>query len=140
MESDTSVTRILGLTVGAFCAVAAGVIVIAAIVIGGWQANWWFTQQNINRTTTAIEHGQGYQTSKTDDLNQQIGNVLNTTVSMLGTSGSERAGLHAQRLGDARLACADVSQIVHVPADQAGWVKTNCLDGTLNPASPLLKN
>jgi hypothetical protein len=120
------------------------VTAVALVLIGGvtlvcWKAGWWFAARSAANQTKVIENGPGYQTAKTDDLNSQIANVLDLTTSMIGTSGSEYAALHAQRLGDARLACADASQITTIPADQQGWVSANCTDGTLNPASPLLK-
>lgn len=124
----------------ALIAVIVTVIALGGIItLVGWRVGWWFTQQDAARQTHVTESGVGYQTAKTDDLNTQIANVLNVTTSMIGTTGSEYAALHAQRLGDARLACADASQITTIPSDQQGWVSSNCLDGTLNPASPLLK-
>jgi hypothetical protein len=122
-------------------------VVIAAVVIAaagglaweGHQLGWWLASQNAKHQTQIVQNGLGYQTGKTDDLNAQIANVLDITTSMIGTSGSEYEALHAQRLGDARLACADASQINSIPSDQQGWVNANCSDGTLNPASPLLK-
>jgi len=111
---------------------------IAAVTVGGWQAGWWFKAHDATRQTQVTMDGLGYQTAETDDLNAQIANVVDTTTSMIGTSGAEYTALHAQRLGDARLACADASQITAIPADEAGWVTANCTAGTLNPASPLL--
>jgi hypothetical protein len=119
------------------------IAVVMALGIGvtfvGWKVHWWFATRSAANQTKVIENGPGFQLAKTDDLNAQIANVLDLTTSMIGTSGSEYASLHAQRLGDARLACADAAQITSIPADQQGWVNVNCLDGTLNPASPLLK-
>jgi hypothetical protein len=113
-------------------------LVGGGITYAGSRFGWWLGAQNAKHQTQITENGLGYQTAKTDDLNAQIANVLNLTTSMIGTSGSEYEALHAQRLGDARLACADASQITTIPADQQGWVTANCQDGTLNPASPLL--
>lgn len=109
-----------------------------ALTYAGSRFGWWLSARSAANQTKVVENGPGYQTAKTDDLNSQIANVLNLTTSMIGTVGSEYAALHAQRLGDARLACADASQITTIPADQQGWVTSNCTDGTLNPASPLL--
>jgi hypothetical protein len=114
-------------------------VVGGGITYAGAKFGWWLSARSAANQTKVIENGPGYQTAKTDDLNAQIANVLDLTTSMIGTSGSEYASLHAQRLGDARLACADAAQITSIPAGQQGWVSTNCLDGTLNPASPLLK-
>jgi hypothetical protein len=115
-----------------------GLVIVAGIIIGGAHFGWWLGAQNASHQTQIIEKGVGYQTSETDDLNRQIGNVLNVTTSMIGAAGAQYAALHAERLGDARLACADATQITVIPAGQAGWVRANCTDGTLNPASPLI--
>ena len=121
------------------------VVTVAVLLLGGgitligWQANWWFASRSAAHQTQITENGIGYQTARTDDLNQQVANVLGETTSMIGTSGAEYSALHAERLGFARLACADASQVNSVPADQQGWVAANCLSGTLNPASSLFK-
>jgi hypothetical protein len=114
-------------------------IVGGGVTYAGAKFGWWLSARSAANQTRVIENGPGYQTAKTDDLNAQIANVLDLTTSMIGTSGSEYDALHAQRLGDARLACADAAQITTIPADQRGWVAANCADGTPNPSSPLLK-
>jgi hypothetical protein len=129
--------------VGVPLALALCGVLIWGLVLGGFAidtANQKHQGQIINIQTHNIEKGQGYQQAKTDDLNAQIANVLNTTTAMTGTTGSQFDALHAQRLGDARLACADAAQITAIPAAQAAWVHANCEAGTLNPASPLFGN
>lgn len=45
-------------------AAALGVLLlIAAIVFGGWEAGWWFRQQNVNREYQVNRDSSGYQQS-----------------------------------------------------------------------------
>ena len=115
---------------------------LAALILGGWQAGWWFQQQDVNRQTKIIQNSDSNQVTLVQQLDTQIGNVSTATVQMDGVArGSQQwEDLHAQRLGFARLACMDAGQItIHVPASQSAWVSRNCLAGNLNPASPLYR-
>lgn len=130
-------------TAGAALAImAAAALVVLAVVYGSislYKGYWLFAQANANHQTKVIENGIGYQQAQVGVLNQQIANVEDLTTSMIGVTGTQLQADHAQRLGDARLACQAASQINTIPPDQRGWVHTNCLAGTLNPASPLEK-
>jgi hypothetical protein len=109
------------------------------IIWGGSQLGWWLNNQAAQHQTRTIQNGIGYQTGQITDLDQQIGNVTDLTTSMIGTSGITYAGFHAQRLGDAKLACADAAQIISIPSGDQGWVSQNCQSGTVSATSPLRK-
>jgi len=118
------------------------ILILAALILGRWRAGWWFAGQNVNRQTQIIQNSNSNQTALVQQVDTQIGNVLTATVQMDGVAkdSQQYADLHAQRLGFARLACADAAQVtIHMPASQVAWVAANCLAGTLNPASPLYK-
>jgi len=119
----------------------AGVVIVAGIVIGGWQANWWFASHNVNRQTRLLHNSYSYQSAEQSDLAQKISDVLTETTQMaaLSPASQQYADLHAQRLGEANLACADASQITAIPADETGWVRANCQAGSVSPSSPLEK-
>jgi hypothetical protein len=110
---------------------------LAALIVGGWRAGWWFAAQNATRQNSLIQHGVSNQESQEAQMTSGISTVLNITTQMTQASGQELADLQAQRLGVARVACQNAAQITNIPAQQAGWVRQNCLDGTVNPASPL---
>jgi hypothetical protein len=122
--------------VGAFAAA-----LTVGIVIAGWQLNWWFASHNINRQTTLIHDSNSYQQAEQADLTQKIADIYAETSQMAAVpAGSQQyADLHAQRLGEANLACADASQITAIPAAVAGWAASNCLAGAVSPSSPLEK-
>jgi hypothetical protein len=110
---------------------------LAALIIGGWQANWWFASHNATRQAHLIQSGVSNQESEEAQLTSGISSVLDITTQMSGASGQQLADLQAQRLGIAKVACQNASQITSIPAQQAGWVRQNCLDGTVNPSSSL---
>lgn len=47
-------------------ATVAGLVVAAAVVLGGWQAGWWFRGQNVNREYQVNTHSQGYVQAQVD--------------------------------------------------------------------------
>lgn len=114
-------------------------LLIAAIVVGGWQVGWWFHTQNVNRQAHVLHDSYGYQSATAADLQQKIADILIETTQMSADSptGISYADLHAQRLGEAQLACADASQLTAIPAAETGWVSSNCLAGAVSPSSPL---
>ena len=119
-----------------------GLGLIAALILGGWRAGWWFAGQDINRATKIIQQSNSNQTALVQQLDTQIANVATATVQMDGVAkdSQQYADLHAQRLGFARLACSNAAQVtIAMPSSQVTWIHRNCLDGTLNPASPLFK-
>lgn len=123
--------------VGIFC-----LVLLAALIVGGWQAGWWFAGQNVNRETHIIQNSDSNQRALVADITEKIGDVETATVQMDAASGQQYADLHAQRLGFARQACGDAAQLSS--ADVLGdnvpqWIATNCTAGTLSPSSPLFK-
>lgn len=138
MDSDTR--EILGMSLATIGAVIFGVLVIAGIVVGGWRAGWWFANQNINRETQMIHNSYSYQSATQTDLNQKIAGIEAITTQMDAASGQQLADLHAQRLGEAQLACQDASQLTadYLRGEQP-WVSQNCMAGAVSPSSPLEK-
>ena len=117
-------------------------VLLAGLVVGGWQAGWWFSNQNINRQTQQIQNSDSNQRALVADLTNQIASVETITVQMSAASGLQLADLHAQRLGVARIACGDAAQLSSSDVLGGGipaWIKTNCLAGTVSPGSPLEK-
>jgi predicted negative regulator of RcsB-dependent stress response len=116
-------------------------VVLSLLAVGGWRAGWWFRDQNVNRQTQLLHGSYSYQSAEQADLSQKIADIAAETIQMAGVSPSslQYADLHAQRLGEAQLACQDAAQITAIPAAETGWVRANCLAGAVNPSSPLEK-
>jgi len=54
--------------VKATLATLGALIVSAGVVLGGWSAGWWFTEQNVNREFQVNTHSQGYVQAEVDHL------------------------------------------------------------------------
>jgi hypothetical protein len=138
MDNDTR--TILGMGVAAFAGVILVILAVGGIVVGGWQAGWWFANQNINRQTHQIHNSYSYQSATQSDLTQKISDINTETVQIDGATGQQLADLKAQRLGEAQLACADASQLTadYLKGEQP-WVTQNCSAGVVSLSSPLEK-
>ena len=74
-----------------------------------------------------------------DDISAKLGKVADIDV-QLGYPGADAQALGAQRLGIARIVCQDAEQVNKVsdlPLDQQTWVRQNCANGDVAPASTL---
>lgn len=127
--------------IGALLAVATCVIVVAIIVVAGWQAGWWFQTENTNRQAQLDHNGFGFQQPLQIQIGDQIGQVLNlndqlaqaaqTDPTRIGTLAASRKGtvVHICQLA------AMVNPATPLAPDQADFVKTNCYAGSISPTS-----
>lgn len=139
--SDTSVTRILGLTVGAFCAAAAGVIVIAAIVIGGWQAHWWFAQANVNRTDKVTQQGYANQSALQAMVSNEFSDITSEQADERQTPANKPFD-QPQIISTAGKICFQLPQFApgySTDPQWRSWEHANCADGALSATSALRK-
>ncbi len=111
---------------------------IAALILGGWAAGWWFTNQNIGREAHAIRNGYSNQQTLREQITQQIANVDTLTTQIAATHDRNLiAALTAQRASIAGIACKDAAGVTGdpLPAQQAQWVTANCAAGVIRPGS-----
>jgi len=111
---------------------------IAALILGGWAAGWWFTNQNIGREAHAIRNGYSNQQTLREQITQQIANVDTLTTQIAATHDRNLiAALTAQRASIAGIACQDAAGVTGdpLPAQQAQWVTANCAAGVIRPGS-----
>jgi hypothetical protein len=123
-----------------FWTTVGGVVLVALVVVGGWQAGWWFHGQNVNRTSRLYQHSYGRQTALRDDISTKLGTVADITVQLGDTSISagQRAALKAQRLAVVRIVCQDAEQVntvTDLPPDQQTFVGANCTGGDVSTGS-----
>jgi len=118
-------------------AVLATVVVVAAIVLGGWAVGWWFTTQNTNREAHLYRSSYGNQQTLRDAITAGISQVATDTSQVDATSGQEQADLKAQRYAHVGQVCAEAAQVTGDPlsADQQAFVSTNCSAGAVSPTS-----
>ncbi len=122
--------------------------VVLVIVLIGWAAGGWFQVQNAKRqikiqniNAVGTRHGYEYQQSLRESITQEITGVLQIGPQMVGQPTAEVQALQSQRLAQLRQVCQDATGILGdpLPGDQQQFVKTNCLDGDVNPSSPYQK-
>jgi VCBS repeat-containing protein len=123
--------------------IGVGALVLLGILIwGGWQAGWWFSNQNATRQNQQIQNGASNQETLRAQITDKIATVEQITVQIAAASKATAPALKAQRAAVADLACGDAAQITGVPlrSQQATWVAQNCLNGSVSPQSPLYQS
>ena len=114
-------------------------LVLAVLILVGWQAGWWFAGQNATREAHLIRNGYSSQQSLREQITQQIANVDTLTTQIAATKDSNlTSALKAQRAAVAGIACQDAAGVTGdpLPAQQAQWVTVNCAAGAVRPGSP----
>ena len=116
-----------------------GIGVVAAVILGGWQAGWWFTAQNANREATVQQQGTGNQSAMRSEIPQKIADVQRYTLQIDNPAYKNMANdIKQSRSYAAQLVCGDAAQLNDVkelaPADQS-WVSNNCVGGELSATS-----
>lgn len=116
------------------------VIVIGVITFAGWQAGWWFSNQNASREAHQIRSGYSNQQTLREQITTQIANVGAFAVQIDQAAGDQQeiGDLWSQRVSVANIACQDIDEVTGdpLPADQAAWGRANCQEGSISPASP----
>jgi hypothetical protein len=120
--------------VGLFLSVIAG-----GLIVGGWRAGWWFSNQNATRQYQQTQNG----TSNQDTLRANIGTGFNkllqeeVQVGFYKSNPSLAKTIQVEAASQANTICGWAEQVtgVPLPADQATWVTRNCTNGVLSPSS-----
>lgn len=114
----------------AFALVGATVI-LSGLILGGWQAGWWFTKHNVNREAHVIRNSYGNQQTLRDQITAKLGDVTGLD-SQIAANPSDVVQLKAQRHAVANIVCQDAEQVSGdpLPIDQAQWISTNCVMGS----------
>lgn len=103
-------------------------VMVAALVIGGWKAHWWFAQHNADNQAKVIQHGYANQSSLRDEITQDITKIdeLNQEVSNGGNA--QDAAVEQHHLLD--VICADNDKLDSpLQGDQGDFVIAHCVDG-----------
>jgi hypothetical protein len=114
-------------------------IVIGAIVFGGWRVGWWFKEQNVERQAHVFRQSYANQERLREDLTEKIGTVLTIEAQIAEleprTEGEDIAKLQAQARGVLDIACHDASQISgdELSLEQSSYIAANCQLGNAAP-------
>lgn len=121
--------------------VIASLLLITGIVIGGWQAGWWFTVQNTNRQAHLIQQGYNFQSTLEQQISEGISNVNTVTTEIAQASGNSdyQSSLKAQRESDVATVCQQASEVtpssVPMPLESQKFVNMNCSGGSVRSSS-----
>lgn len=113
-----------------FGAGAVGVVVLGGVVMGGYEAGWWFKANNVNREAQTIRNGYANQQA----LRQRI-TANFTTITMIDSELAQQPSnaeeLAAQQKAVENQVCQFAEQITGdpLPGDQARWVTDHCVLG-----------
>jgi len=116
-----------------------GVALLVALVLGGWQAGWWFKTQNTNRDATLRQQGVGNQSAMVSEIPRKIADVQRYTLQIENPAYKDmKSSIEQSRSYAAQLVCGDAAQLNSLTelahADQT-WVVTNCVGGELSATS-----
>lgn len=119
-------------TVKVVVGTTAALVLSGGIILGGWEAGWWFTAQNTNRDAHVRRTSYGYQQTLRDQITKGIGDVMDVDRQLTQATGDNTTALTAQRRAMANQVCVNAAQITGDPlnADQASWVSQNCIMGS----------
>lgn len=107
-----------------------GLIVLAGITLGGWQAGWWFRTQDTNREAQVYEQSYGYQQSHAAALSNQISDIGRIDVQIAGTKDDQQvAMLTAQRNHEISDGCALFAGLTHPNPTLTQWAAIHCANG-----------
>lgn len=122
----------------------AGIVALAimsGVVLGGWQAGWWFSDHNATRQAEQTQNGYSNQVTLRQQISAKLADIDAETTQIAAADGNASliAALKAQRAAEAQIACADAAEISGIPleAQQSRWVAANCQAGVLSPGSSL---
>jgi hypothetical protein len=131
--------RILGMTVAVFASVAAGVILLAALFIGLWQAGWIFTQANVNRTDRVTQQGYANQSALQAQVSAGFTSIASEQADEQKNPGNV-AFDQPQIISQAGQICQQLPQFAPgypVNSQWRSWGNANCADGALSATSAL---
>jgi len=119
----------------------AALVVIALIVVGGWQLGWWFKTQNTNRQAQLYQNGYANQSAMRDEIGRKLEDVQRYTTQIGNPAyASDKANVEQSRAYAGMLVCGDAAQLnpgTQLPTDETRWIATNCEDGSLSPTSSI---
>lgn len=112
----------------AFCACVLGFFLLVGLIIGGWQAGWWFKEADVNRQSHVNRSSYGFQQAHEDELAHQITDITNIASQIADptTSPDQRVALGAQRKAEINEACRSFDQITDPTPSHAAWGAQNC--------------
>lgn len=114
---------------GLFQAIGIGLVallVIVAVVVGGWFAGWWLKSANTDRQAEIDRQNYGSQLAYIKKVQSSATDVATINVQIASVTPDQKAALEAQKTAIIAQGCSVASLIVDKPADVATFVAVNC--------------
>lgn len=113
---------------GGFAVAMGAIVVLAAIVFGGWQLGWWFKTQNTNRADVLYQQSYSAQNGAEQHLGQQISELATVSTEMTdpSVSAEQKTALAGQRHAMLDQACMTAQSITHPTPAHESWRSENC--------------
>lgn len=109
----------------------AALVLMTALILGGWQAGWWFKKHNLDRQNHLNRSSYGNQQTLRDEITKKLSTVTDLD-SQIVSNPVNKAQLVAQWHAVANIVCSDAEQVTGdpLPFDQLQWVGQNCVMGS----------
>lgn len=105
------------------------VVLIAAVVVGGWRAGWWFKEQNVERQAHIYRKSYANQERLREDALEKVAAVRSIEVKV-GELGPGEAGsaqeLQAQASAIGSIACRDIAQVSELEPELESFAAGSC--------------
>jgi hypothetical protein len=123
------------------CLIALGAV---GLVLGMWQAGWWFAGQNATKSYQIQQQGVNNQDTTRANITNWFGNLTQENVQLAEAKAAHPVNIslvgqikiEAAAQADDICAAAENISGVPLPADQEQFVKANCQDGVVISTSP----
>ena len=110
--------------------VVLALVVTGGVIFGGWEASWWFRNQNVNRETHVQRHSIQWQQSYETAAQQGIASVRQLDVQIADPSltAGQKAGLQGERVAIVAQTCQQAALIdpSYATPDVTAFTAANC--------------
>lgn len=111
-----------------FGGVVLALLLLGGIILGGWQAHWWFVSNGTNRQAHIFQQSYGTQSADMDRARDLISDIAAVQVQTESpsTPSSEIASLNAQETALTTQACGLIEDQTSPPSDEATFAASSC--------------
>jgi hypothetical protein len=107
--------------------IAVAVVLIAAVVLGGWWVGWWFKEQNVERKAHIFRASYANQERLREDAAEKIAEVRSIEVQIADSgAGDPVEQLEAQATAIGSIACRDISQVSELDPELESFAASSC--------------
>lgn len=109
-------------------AVVGALVVMAGIVVGGWDLGWFAASSATNHQNHIYQQSYGTQTAEIEQVRTDLTTIDQIDVQLAdrATPASEQSALAAQKVAVTNQACGVAMNITSPPADVSAFRSTNC--------------